>query len=129
VLGRSSGSNRTDALIVALVRARMCALLAGPHGIDPGFAFTAGLLSALDRLLGIPIDEIGRNVDVDVELGAAAFQRWGPVGALVAAAADYQVALDAGDPIPPGEVDPVAARAFAWALPLITAIDRASVLA
>jgi c-di-GMP-related signal transduction protein len=129
VLGRSAGSNRNDALIVALVRARMCALLAGPHGIDPGYAFTAGLLSALDRLLGIPIDEIGRNVDVDVELGAAAFQRSGPVGALVGAAADYQVALDAGDPIPPGDVDPVAARAFAWALPLITAIDRASVLA
>lgn len=129
VLGRDAGPSRTDALIVALVRARTCAVLAAPHGIDPGFAFTAGLLSTLDRLLGIPLDEIGRNVDVDVELGAAAFQRWGPVGALVGSVSDYQLALDAGKPIPAGEVDPVAARAFAWALPLVTAIDRASALA
>ncbi len=129
VLGRSADSSRTDALIVALARARMCALLAAPHGIDAGFAFTAGLLSALDRLLGIPIGEIGRAIDVDPELGAAAFQRLGPVGALVASAADYQVALDAGDAIPPGDVDPVAATAFAWALPIITAIDKATVLA
>ncbi len=130
VLGRNVGNSRSDALTVALVRARMCALLARPTGIDRGYAFTAGLLSALDRLLGIPITEVERRVDVDKELGAAAFRRWGRVGELVGLVADYQVAVEAGEPVAADlrDVEMVAAMSFAWAMSLINAIERASAL-
>jgi EAL and modified HD-GYP domain-containing signal transduction protein len=130
VLGRNVGNSRSDALTVALTRARMCALLAPSTGIDRGYAFTAGLLSALDRLLGVPIDEVEHGVDVDKELGAAAFRRWGQVGRLVGLVADYQDAVEAGEPVAADlrDVEMVAAMAFAWSMSLINAIERASAL-
>ena len=116
---------------MAFVRARMCELWAQPRGIDRGFAFTAGLLSALDRLLGVPITVVARRVDVDQELGAAAFRRNGPVGELVGFVADYQVAVEAGGLAAPalGDVDLVAAESFASAMSHIKAIERVSALA
>jgi EAL and modified HD-GYP domain-containing signal transduction protein len=126
VLGRQVSNNRTDALAVALVRAWMCELLAQAHGIDRGFAFTAGLLSALDRLLGAPIDQVEQSVDVDDELAAAAFRREGPLGELVGAVADYQDAVAAGEPAGtvPGDTGLVAAMAFCWAMSHVNAIEQ-----
>ena len=131
VLGRNVANGRSDALTVALVRARMCAQLADRRGIDRGYAFTAGMLSALDRLLGVPITVVARRVDVDQELGAAAFRRNGPVGELVGFVADYQVAVEAGGLAAPalGDVDLVAAESFASAMSHIKAIERVSALA
>jgi c-di-GMP-related signal transduction protein len=126
VLGRQVSNNRSDALAVALVRARMCELLAQPQGLDRGFAFTAGLLSALDRLLGVPIDEVEQNVEVDDELAAAAFRGQGPLGELVASVADYQDAVAAGEPTGsgPGDTGLVAAMAFCWAMSHVNAIEQ-----
>jgi c-di-GMP-related signal transduction protein len=131
VLGRNVANGRSDALTVALVRARMCALLAERRGIDRGYAFTAGMLSALDRLLGVPIAVVARRVDVDQELGAAAFRHHGAVGELVGFVADYQVAVEAGRAAAPslGDVDQVAAVAFASAMSHIKAIERVSAVA
>lgn len=135
VLGRNMANTRTDALTVALSRAQLCALVAPTHDIDRGYAFTAGLLSALDRLLGVPISVVERRVDVDKELGAAAFQRKGRVGDLVDLAARYQDAVDDGDDGFDGStvgtagaerLDLAAAAAFAWAMSQINAIERAS---
>jgi len=129
VLGRNVANPRTDALTVALTRARMCALLAKPRGLDAGYAFTAGLLSALDRLLGVPNTVVENRIDVDKELAAAAFHREGRVGALVGLAARYQDAVEAGLPGPDiTDIDLMAASAFAWAMTNINAIDRASAL-
>ncbi len=126
VLGREVSSGRTDALSVALVRARMCELLADRAGIERGFAFTAGLLSALDRLLGVPLDEIAEKIDVDQELAAAAFRKDGMVGKLVRLVTEYQDAVDAGRPTRSelGSVELIAAMAFAWAMSHVNAIER-----
>ncbi|MFN8193964.1 MAG: HDOD domain-containing protein [Nocardioidaceae bacterium] len=126
VLGRNVGNTRSDALTVSLVRARMCAQLTRSRGIDRGYAFTAGMLSALDRMLGLPIGVVERRVDIDRELAASAFRRSGHVGELVTLVADYQLALESGSPIDAGtgEVDRVAASSFASAMSHIHAIER-----
>jgi EAL and modified HD-GYP domain-containing signal transduction protein len=127
VLGRQVSNSPSDALATALVRARMCELLAPTRGIERGFAFTAGLLSALDRLLGIDISEVADSVDVDEALATAAFRRESPVGTLVGLVADYQDAVDAGESSDPalGDVELVAAMAFCWAMAHVNAIERA----
>ncbi|MFN8193611.1 MAG: HDOD domain-containing protein [Nocardioidaceae bacterium] len=124
VLGRQVDTSRSDALAVALVRARMCELRAQQTGIDRGFAFTAGLLSALDLLLSVDISEIEARVDVDEGLAAAAFRREGPVGELVSYVADYQSAVAAGEATGSGigDVELVAAMAFAWAMSHVNAM-------
>jgi EAL and modified HD-GYP domain-containing signal transduction protein len=127
VLGRQVSNPRADALATALVRARMCELLAQPRGLDRGFAFTAGLLSALDRLLGLPINEVESQVDVDDELAAAAFRRETAVGELVGLVADYQDAVGAaeGSAAHLVDVELVAAMAFCWAMTHVNAIAGA----
>jgi c-di-GMP-related signal transduction protein len=126
VLGRQASKSRTDALGVALVRARMCELLADRAGMERGFAFTAGLLSALDRLLGVPIAEVETRVDVDHSLSVAAFRHEGMMGRLVQQVTEYQDAVVAGEPTPSelGDVELVGAMAFAWAISHVRAIER-----
>ena len=65
-----------DGLATALVRARACELLARQRGVaEPDFAFTVGLLSALDLLLGLPIEDVAAMLDVPEGVGRAAFAR------------------------------------------------------
>lgn len=127
VLGRQVVNPRTDALALALVRGRMCELLAPSGGIERGFAFTAGLLSALDLLLGVPITEVADRIDVDPELAEAAFARDGRVGKLVRLVMEYQDAAAAGIRIRSelGNVELVATMAFAWAMSHISAMEKA----
>lgn len=121
-------SQPTDALATGLARARMCELLAPREGIDPEFAFTAGLLSAVDRVLGVPVEEVRRQLEIDPELAAAAFDRETPLGVLVGHVADYRDAVEEG--LRPsaelGDVDLVAAMAFCWAMSYVTAVDEAA---
>jgi EAL and modified HD-GYP domain-containing signal transduction protein len=125
ILGRQVSSTRTDALAFALVRARMAEMLAPSRSLDPGFAFTAGLLSALDRLLGVEIEEVESRVDVDEALAAAAFRRETPVGELVGLIADYQDDVDAGGQgaTALGDIGLVAALSFGWAMTHVIAIE------
>lgn len=127
VLGRQVADPRTDALTIALVRARMCELLAERGGIERGFAFTAGLLSTLDLLLGVPIEEVETRIDVDPELAEAAFRRDGRVGKLVRLVTEYQDSVTSGQRIRSelGNVELVAAMAFAWAMSHVSAMERA----
>ena len=117
-----------DALAVALVRARMAEQVAPARGLtDTEFAFTAGLMSALDRLLGVERHQLAATMDLDDALKAAAFHRLGPVGALVSEIADYQDLVSGhpgarmGEPAP--DLDAAAAEAFAWAVPLVSGLD------
>ena len=126
VLGRQVSNSRTDALATSLVRARMCELLAPTRGIDRAFAFTAGLLSGLDRLLGVELSEVEERVDVDDKLAGAAFRREGALGELVGLVTDYQELVDNGEPTGPefGNFELMAAMAFCWAMSHITAMER-----
>jgi EAL and modified HD-GYP domain-containing signal transduction protein len=118
--GRPSAG--TDGLATALVRARTCELLARSRGLgDPEFAFTAGLLSALDLLLGVPLDEVATSLDLPDAVTAAAFRHEGAVGALVAEVASYQGAVSRRTPTPvETDLDAAAAAAFGWAMPFVS---------
>lgn len=112
----------TDGLATALVRARTCELLAESRQLgDPEFAFTAGLMSALDLLLGVPLDEVAETFDLPAPVVAAAFRHEGPVGALVAEVTAYQQAVArAVTDLPPSDLDMASAAAFGWAMPFVS---------
>jgi c-di-GMP-related signal transduction protein len=116
-----------DGLVTALCRARMAELLAPSRGVQHAeVAFTAGLLSALDLLLGVPLSELETTLDLDPGLKAAAIRREGPLGRLVAEVADYQEGLLGGevtDEARRAELDAVAADAFAWAMPFVSGLS------
>jgi hypothetical protein len=88
--------------------------------------FTAGLLSTLDLILGVELDEIEERLRVDRELASAAFRGTTPVGELVGQVAAHQRAVGRGLP-PAPELDHlglVAAMAFCWATGYVTAMDQ-----
>ena len=121
----SQPGQSTDGLATALVRARMAELLARRRGSEaPEVAFTAGLLSALDLLLGVELADLEDTLDIDDTLKAGAFRRAGALGALVAEVADYQEQLGDGPEQvrDRGELDSVAAAAFAWAMPYVSGL-------
>jgi EAL and modified HD-GYP domain-containing signal transduction protein len=115
-----------DGLAISLVRARTSELLARQRETcDPDLAFTAGMLSALDLLLGLPADQLADTLDLADDLKAAAFRHEGDAGALVAEVAAYQDSLR--DPRtmaqPSADLDGAAAAAFAWALPYVSLLS------
>jgi c-di-GMP-related signal transduction protein len=122
--GRPTSS--TDGLATALVRARTCELLAESRGLaDPEFAFTAGLLSSLDLLLGVPLDEVAETLDLPVAVTGAAFRHEGAVGALVAEVAGYQDAVSRAEPtVAKSDLDTASAAAFGWAMPFVSSLTR-----
>jgi c-di-GMP phosphodiesterase len=78
-------------LNVAVQRARLCELLARecPDTV-PELAFTAGLFSVLDALLGRPMGELIADLCLDDRLATAISERRGPEGELLAAALAYE---------------------------------------
>ena len=123
--GHAGGS--VDGLATALVRARTCELLARQRGIaDPEFAFTAGMLSSLDLLLGVAPGELGATLEVDDALKASAFRHEGPTGALVREVTSYQASLrdPASTECFAAELDSAAAAGFAWALPYVALLSK-----
>ncbi len=111
----------SDGLGTALVRARACELLAASRSAgDPEFAFTAGLLSALDLLLGVPLDEVAGTLELPQLVAAAAFEHEGPTGQLVQEVIAYQAAVAHGVPMAADpDLDAAVAAAFAWAMPFV----------
>lgn len=80
-----------DRLTTALARARMCEVLAenvSPH--QSSVAFTAGMLSCFDLLLGVELSEIDKQVPVGPELREAAFGQRTPIAKIVRDVTDYQ---------------------------------------
>ena len=66
-----------------LTRAAMCEQLAGRYHIDPDFAFTSGLLSQMDQLLGIPLKQLLREVGLDEQRITNIIEQKGSVGKLL----------------------------------------------
>lgn len=124
LLGEQSDGT-PDALVTALSRARMVELLARSRAVvDPEFAFTAGLLSALDVLMGAELAQLDCTLDLDPVLRAAAFRHEGPGGALVAEVLRYQERVRTADSDDlPSELHRVAAEAFAWTLPYLAGLE------
>ncbi len=82
-----SASQSSTSLLGAssVVRARMMELLA-EHNLsteEAGAAFLVGLLSQLDRMLGIPMDVLVERLDLDPEISAALLHRRGKFGPML----------------------------------------------
>jgi EAL and modified HD-GYP domain-containing signal transduction protein len=76
---------------VAMVRARMCELLAEALGYKnrEGY-FTAGLFSVLDALLGLPMEEVIGSLHLDDDLEDALLRLQGPYGRVLACTVAYE---------------------------------------
>lgn len=83
--GGPDGARLTDAVI----RARTCELLAAHDGLRPDVAFTVGLVSRLDVVLGIPFDVVLERLGLAGDLREALVTRSGPLGGLLHTVEDY----------------------------------------
>jgi c-di-GMP phosphodiesterase len=114
------GSTSEDEAITTLTRARMCELLAEracPELAD--VAFAAGMLSAFDLLLEMPLEEVLAALPLDEVLYDAVARRDTPVGRIVADVIDCQLGR-AGEATRSGfaeiELSGAAIDALRWAI-------------
>ena len=86
-------------LTVGLLRARLCELLATQHPVAaPDRAFTVGLFSVVDGLLGTPMSTLLNELPFDSRLKHALLDRQGPEGRLLAAVLEHERGdFDGGD--------------------------------
>jgi EAL and modified HD-GYP domain-containing signal transduction protein len=80
-----AGTGATEQLQITMTRARMCELLANrlaPRLSDS--AFTVGLVSALDLLLGVPLGVVVENLTLADELVDALIEQAGLLGRILA---------------------------------------------
>jgi len=90
------GSTTDGEAITTLTRARMCELLAQrscPEQSD--VAFAAGMLSAFDLLLEMPLDDVLAALPLDEALRDAVARRDTPVGRIVAVVVDCELGRSA----------------------------------
>jgi c-di-GMP-related signal transduction protein len=89
--------NSSELFAQALIRARACELLAGTRtGLSTDSAFTTGLVSSLDSLLGQPIEWIVARMGLGNDLHFALTAGSGPLGELLDAVRSYERGADAG---------------------------------
>ncbi|HYV14691.1 MAG TPA: HDOD domain-containing protein [Conexibacter sp.] len=102
--------------LTALLRARYCELVArelpasadGPSP-DPDACFTVGLLSVMDALAGVPLEQAVASLPLTEEVRKALLSHEGPLGDVLAAVLAYER----------GEPEVAAARVAAAALPAL----------
>lgn len=81
-----------EQMTIAMTRARMCELLAGT--VSPGerdSAFTVGLVSALDLLLGSPLGDVVSKLAITTDLKQALLARTGRLGAILSDVVDWEL--------------------------------------
>jgi EAL and modified HD-GYP domain-containing signal transduction protein len=83
VLLTDLGHGRPAVLSQGLVRARLCQSLARDAGADEDAMFAVGLLSIVDALLDMPLDEVIGTLPLTSEVQDAIVDRAGPLGALL----------------------------------------------
>ena len=77
------GRVRPAVLTSALLRAKLCELLADDAGAEPEPAFAVGLLSTLDALLDAPLEDILATLPLTDEVNDALLRRDGVLGAVL----------------------------------------------
>ena len=81
----------TELMVTAVVRGRMCELLAAALGYEDGDVFfTAGLLSVLDALLDLPMSDVLKHLTLSDELNRALLKREGRVGRVLHSVLSYE---------------------------------------
>ena len=108
---------------------------AGPDGRDAGrparleapeVAFTAGLLSALDLLLGVELAELEHAMDIDEALkdrGVPPDRAAGPAGGRGGALPGASWTRAAPSRTPPASWTRPRRRPFAWAMPYVSSLE------
>lgn len=118
-----------EALTAAVTRARTCELLARQSATArPDMAFTAGLLSSLDALLGEEIGTVLAGLVLDEALTRAVVRGEGPLGSLIRAAAAQERADRMGIELAgfdPGAVSHAYLCAVEWAQEAQAAVHAA----
>lgn len=124
---RPSGKAIDTNLPAVLARARLAELLA--EYVEPGsgaHAFTAGMISALDLLLGVPHAKLSAMLDLPDTLRTSAFSRGSTVGCLIADIVEHE---QHGHPphrvanLSDDVVVQASAQAFGWAMEATEVID------
>lgn len=112
LLSRLSDGKPSELIVTALVRARMCELLGADDGErDDNQYFTVGLLSVLDALLDLPMEEVVDGLPFDNEVCVALSAHAGRLGSTLARVVDYEQNL-----VSPMDVDPALTDAYVQAL-------------
>jgi EAL and modified HD-GYP domain-containing signal transduction protein len=89
-LSSATGTSVREHVVTALVRARMCELVAERTGGKADEAFIVGMLSSLELLLGVPLPEILRELPIETAVSGALLERSGHLGAVLADVLNYE---------------------------------------
>lgn len=128
LLLRPAGRAVDTNLPTVLGRARLAELLASslyPRHSD--LAFTAGMLSAFDLLLGVPRENLPLILDIPPDLQQAAFGSETPIGRLIGDIIDFEqygLAASCFSGVDRAGISSAAAQAFSWAMQATTMVDR-----
>jgi c-di-GMP-related signal transduction protein len=124
LLATASGSGYSPVLMeTAVVRARLCELLGQKH-VPRGegeYLFVAGMFSLLDRLLGLPMQEVLDTIQLPAPVVQALVTRDGAYGPYLALAEACELnstlvaSLAASLDLSPAEVNKAHLAALAWA--------------
>jgi c-di-GMP-related signal transduction protein len=124
---KQHGSPSAHNVAVALTRAKMCELLA--RDIAPALgpvAFTAGLLSAFDLLMGVAAEQVTTALSLDAELKEAAFGDSTPLAHIVRDVIEYQAKPASGSRssgLSDDAFDRVAVESLSWAVKSTRSLD------
>jgi EAL and modified HD-GYP domain-containing signal transduction protein len=80
----------SELLVTALVRARMCELVAGARGDNADAAFTVGLFSLVDAIVDRPLHQILESLPLSPEIGEALLTGGGRHGRTLAAVIEHE---------------------------------------
>lgn len=91
ILTLASLSDKPQAVLqVALIRAKMCGLLAVQLGEDEDRFFLIGMLSCLDSFLDMPIDKVLNQLPLSKEIAEAILYQSGKAGEVLQYTVDYE---------------------------------------
>lgn len=91
LLSQISQNKPRELMTIALIRARMCEILASVQpDLDAGQAFTVGLFSLLDALLDQPMEDLLDQIPLSVSSKLALLNNEGSLGELLKNVVDYE---------------------------------------
>jgi len=127
LLMTGGGETSQEEITTALTRARMCELASST--LDRSLAetaFTAGMLSCFDMLLGLPLETVLQSLPLDGDLRDAVLTGSGLLGRLVADVSDYLLGRPE-EAVRSGLDDVVLSRAaleaLRWAVEMTSALE------
>jgi EAL and modified HD-GYP domain-containing signal transduction protein len=90
VLARAS-TQPEEVVMSVMIRARMAELMATRLRRNPGAAFTTGMFSLIDVLIGRPLSEVITQLPLADDVRAALLERQGSLGQVLAATVAYEL--------------------------------------